>query len=209
LTSANTRHAPQGRPAGRGARHSAPRGRKVRFTIQHAVNHSPGRVRNQCPVTFLDPRRHFCEKFYIHHLWSSTNQKSVKFCLKVSNPCLAPSLLGDISVVLPPLESANSVKGQARSAMPTYPTAKRYTQTSDAPWFDRFPPHSPTRTVQSCGIYAKNRGKREFPPRSEKFVFDSLQDRETWYHQGRWFWPLLCSGPAVSLHRERRGFYLS
>src|SRR5271165_4516889 len=22
-------------------------------------------------------------------------------------------------------------------------------------------------------------------------------------------WPLLCSGPAVSLHRERRGFYFS
>ena len=43
----------------------------------------------------------------------------------------------------------------------------------------------------------------------EKIVSDSLQDRETWYHQDRWFWPLLCSGPAVSLPSERRGFYFS
>ena len=43
----------------------------------------------------------------------------------------------------------------------------------------------------------------------EKLAFDSGQDRETWYDRGRWFWPLLCSGPAVSLHCERRGFYFS
>ncbi len=44
---------------------------------------------------------------------------------------------------------------------------------------------------------------------AEKIVLDSLQDRETWYHQDRWFWPLLCSGPAVSLPSERRGFFVS
>ena len=38
-----------------------------------------------------------------------------------------------------------------------------------------------------------------------KFWRDNYRHQsETWYHQG--YWPLLCSGPAVSLRRERRGF---
>lgn len=59
-------------------------------------------------------------------------------------------------------------------------------------------------------LYEAGGKKTEKPRKSarggEKFVLNSLQDRESWYHQGRWFWPLLCSGPAVSLPSERRGF---
>ncbi len=59
------------------------------------------------------------------------------------------------------------------------------------------------------GLGAKKTGKLNiFCFGGEKFVLNSLHDRETWYHQDRWFWPLLCSGPAVSLPSERRGFFV-
>ncbi len=46
---------------------------------------------------------------------------------------------------------------------------------------------------------------REMYP-AEFFAGGTRQSQKTWYHQESW--PLLCSGPAVSLRRERRGFFV-